>query len=113
MTDEGKAEAWLDKRYLKDMGVRKPCKEAFLAGLKAGKDMAETDLATIAYMQGAERYKPKWHKVADGDLPKDTRYVWTNVGPSYYDDDRDCPCWRDEFGRTQGVIAWCEPKFGE
>lgn len=113
MTDEGKAEAWLDKRYLKDMRVRKPCKEAFLAGLKAGKDMAETDLATIAYMQGAERYKPKWHKVADGDLPKDTRYVWTNVGSSYYDDDRDCPCWRDEFGRTQGVIAWCEPKFGE
>ena len=113
MTDEGKAEAWLDKRYLKDMGVRKPCKEAFLAGLKAGKDMAETDLATIAYMQGAERYKPKWHKVADGDLPKDTRYVWTNVGPSYYDDDRDFPCWRDEFGRTQGVIAWCEPKFEE
>ena len=34
-----------------------------------------------------------------------------NAGESYYDDDEDCPCWRDEFGRTQGVIAWCEPKF--
>ena len=55
----------------------------------------------------------EWHNVADGDLPKDARYVWTNVGPSYYDDDKDCPCWRDEFGRTQGVIAWCEPKFEE
>ena len=109
MTDEGKAEAWLDKRYLKDMGVRKPCKEAFLAGLKAGKDMAETDLATIAYMQGAERYKPKWHKVADGDLPKDARYVWTNVGTGYHDDDG----WWDDFGRLQNVIAWCEPKFEE
>lgn len=53
----------------------------------------------------------KWHKVADGDLPKDTRYVWTNVGPSYYDIEDHC--WRDEFGRTQGVIAWCEPKFEE
>ena len=53
----------------------------------------------------------EWHKVADGDLPKDARYVWTNVGPSYYDDDDSC--WRDEFGRTQGVIAWCEPKFEE
>lgn len=21
--------------------------------------------------------------------------------------------WRDEFGRTQGVIAWCEPEFEE
>ena len=28
--------------------------QAYLSGLKAGKDMAETDLATIAYMQGAE-----------------------------------------------------------
>ena len=34
----------------------------------------------------AERYKPKWHKVADGDLPNDYRYVWTNVGAGYYDD---------------------------
>ena len=79
------------------------------------KDMAETDLATVAYMQGAERYKTKWHDLRKdpNDLPKHCRYVWTNVGPSYYDDDKDCPCWRDEFGRTQGVIAWCEPKFKE
>ena len=55
----------------------------------------------------------EWHFVKNKDLPKDTRYVWTNVGPSYYDNDRDCSCWRDEFGRTQGVIAWCEPKFEE
>ena len=32
------AEEWLDKRYLKDMGVRKPCKEAYLAGFKAGRE---------------------------------------------------------------------------
>ena len=56
-------------------------------------------------------FKEKWHLLADGDIPSDTRYIWTNVGPSYYDhSDR---CWRDEFGRTQGVIAWCEPKFEE
>ena len=34
-------------------------KQAFLAGLKAGKDMAEADLATVAYMQGASRNKAK------------------------------------------------------
>ena len=51
----------------------------------------------------------KWHKVADGDLPKDVRYVWTNVGAGYHDDDG----WWDDFGRLQGVIAWCEPKFEE
>ena len=35
MTKEGlekEAEEWLDERYLKDMGVRKPCKRAYLAG---------------------------------------------------------------------------------
>lgn len=36
----------------------------YLAGLEAGKGMAEVDIATIAYMQGAEQYKTKWHKVA-------------------------------------------------
>ena len=57
----------------------------------------------------------KWHDLRKdpNDLPKHCGYVWTNVGSSYYDNDRDCPCWRDEFGRTQGVIAWCEPKFEE
>ena len=84
-------------------------RNAVLYGLKAGKDMAEADLATIACMQGAERYKTKWHKVADGDLPKDARYVWTNVGAGYHDDDG----WWDDFGRLQNVIAWCEPKFEE
>lgn len=34
MTDEEKAEEWLDERYLKDMGVRNPCKKGFLAGLE-------------------------------------------------------------------------------
>lgn len=53
----------------------------------------------------------KWHKVADGDLPNDYRYVWTNVGAGYYDDDDGD--WRDDFGRLLGVIAWCEPKFEE
>ena len=53
----------------------------------------------------------EWHKVADGDLPDNYRYVWTNVGAGYYDY-RD-NCWRDDFGRLQNVIAWCEPKFEE
>ena len=44
MTDEEKAEEWLDEKYLKDMEFRKPCKEAFLAGLKAGKETEWHDL---------------------------------------------------------------------
>ena len=65
-----------------------------------------------AYLAGAEFGYSKaneWHKVADGDLPKDARYVWTNVGAGYHDDDG----WWDDFGRLQNVIAWCEPKFEE
>lgn len=53
----------------------------------------------------------EWHYVKDGDLPDNCRYVWTNVGAGYYDSSDHC--WRDDFGRLQGVIAWCEPKFEE
>ena len=58
MTDEELAEGWLDKRYLKDMGVRKPCREAFLAGVEAG--------------------KPKWHNLRESpnDLPKNREKVF-------------------------------------
>lgn len=56
MTDEELAEKYVTentgfntKEPLGKIAVR-----TYLAGLKAGKDMAEADLATIAYMQGAE-----------------------------------------------------------
>lgn len=52
--------------------------------------------------------KDEWHKVADSDLPNHCRYVWTNVGAGYYDNG-----WFDDYGRLQGVVAWCEPKFKE
>ena len=41
MTDEDKlAEEWLDERYLKNMGVRRSCKVAFLAGAELGYNKA-------------------------------------------------------------------------
>ena len=113
MTDEEMAEKWVivktgfnPKEPLGRITVR-----TFMAGLKAGKDMVETDLETIAYMQGAERYKTKWHDLQKdpNDVPNDCRYVWTNVGAGYHDNDG----WWDDFGRLQNVIAWCEPKFEE
>ena len=53
-----------------------------------------------------------WHDLRKdpNDLPNDYRYVWTNVGAGYYDDDDG---WLDDFGRLLGVIAWCEPEFEE
>ena len=65
-----------------------------------------------AYLAGAEfgyNKANEWHKVADGDLPDNCRYVWTNVGAGYHDNDG----WWDDCGRLQNVIAWCEPKFEE
>ena len=41
---EKEAEEWLDERYLKDMGVRKPCKKAFLAGAEFGYNKANEQL---------------------------------------------------------------------
>ena len=55
---------WAGKMFMRDENT---CyKDGFLAGLKAGRDTAETDLATVAYMQGAEQQKKK----ADKQLTK-------------------------------------------
>lgn len=67
MTDEELAEEWVKKfgednilHFGEDEIDLAPLrKESFLAGLKAGKDMAEADLATVAYMQGATQQKKK------------------------------------------------------
>ena len=125
LTGEEMAEEWLDERYLKDMGVRKPCKEAFLAGLRAGKDMVETDLATKVYMQGAERYKTKWHDLRKNpdDLPKESGYYIVSRYSNYLRIKRHSQTlyfikgkrngWNTKMDKTQ-IIAWCEiPKFKE
>lgn len=82
MTDEELAEKWI-KEHSGLIGGYKfvkydydSLKQAFLAGLKAGKDMAEADLATVAYMQGAERYKPKWHYIGEEGLPEAGQYYF-------------------------------------
>ena len=125
MTGEEMAEEWLDERYLKDMGVRKPCKEAFLAGIRAGKDMVETAIATITYMQGAERYKMKWHDLRKNpdDLPKESGYYIVSRYSNYLRIKRHSQTlyfikgkrngWNTKMDKTQ-IIAWCEiPKFEE
>lgn len=84
-------ERYLDERYLKNMGVRKPCKEAFLAGLKTGR-------------------KEKWHNLRNNpkDLPNGYRAVLNQDGKTtIYDPSRGF------LGlEGAGVIAWCEiPKY--
>ena len=95
-------------------------KRHYLAGIDAGKSQAETDLAIIAYMQGAERYKMKWHDLRKNpkDLPEPHTTVldeagdkltyrggdmWT-VYSEYYEKDID----------SEPPKAWCEvPIFKE
>ena len=83
-------------------------------------EMAEADLATIAYMQGAERYKTKWYKVADGDYPpcekgNRTINVLTDCGNiAYYNYDEECWIAESMSVEIDPPIAWCEiPKYKE
>lgn len=59
------------------------------------------------YLAGLEAGRPKWHKVADGDLPDDNRTVLDEEGDRfyyfrghfYYENDSRFDC---------QPIAWCE-----
>lgn len=75
-----------------------------------------------AYLAGLEARKPQWHKVADGDLPKETGDYITNIGVLTYDSYGDgvfkwhTPfCEACDYSNVVGddeVIAWCEiPKY--
>ena len=88
----------------------KAIEQAFEDGAELGynKAFVEADKNLKAIVTDFNKVN-EWHKVADGDLPNDYRYVWTNVGAGYHDDDG----WWDDCGRLQNVIAWCEPKFEE
>ena len=126
MTDEEKAKEWVrtnsgysTKEYHGQKAI-----EAFLAGLEAGKDTAETDLATVAYMQGAESGYNKaneWHFVKD-ELPDEGTYlvVWQNDKGykeifilNYEEDDEEELHWVDDDYEVQDeyVIAWKEIVF--
>ena len=69
-------------------------KQAYIAGLKAG--------------------KPKWHIVADGDFPKESGDYITNIGVLTYDKYGNewsipiCEACDYEDNVTDEVIAWCE-----
>lgn len=103
---------WAGKMFMQDENT---CyKDGFLAGLKAG--------------------RPKWHKVADGDLPKPNIGVlicmkfengWTSTYIAYYRHAN--KKWQmynlheaqrqpivDDYIDTEEVIAWCEiPQYTE
>ena len=127
MINEDKlAEEWLDERYLKDMGVRKPCKEAYLAGFKAGreteKEYERNNAFTSMKEQGLFPFG-KWHDIRKdpNDWPKENKLYFVAIKDNglaiaYFNGLH----WETkynlgDFGHcVETVIAWCEiPKFEE
>ena len=99
--DEKLAEEWLDERYLKNMGVRRPCKEAFLAGLKAAR-------------------QEKWHDLRKNpkDLPAENQevLVYFTLPDKSKNDITLAEFENNDFNYVdlQDVIAWYEiPTFKE
>lgn len=120
MTDEEMAKDYAEHNQGKYTNKLGNLYHAYLAGLKAGKDMAEADLATVAYMQGAERHKTKWHKVADGDYPPYekggfTVNVFTDRGEiAYYNHFLDSWISEPSSAEIDPPVAWCKiPKYKE
>ena len=66
-----------------------------------------------AYIAGATENGIQWHKVADGDLPKNEGFVCNQDGlPCWFDIKNDQ--WLDCEGTQIRTTEWCElPKFEE
>ena len=100
-----------------------PCKtmctkcKCYIAGLKAGRETEREYVKNNAFTSMKEQGLfpfAKWHKVADGDLPKHENYVLVSNGKdwtkAFYKDGK----WNIiSLVGFFHVIAWCEPKFKE
>lgn len=110
MTDKELAKEYVDKLYAEKVNNKDFDKDGHI--LYQSEDISD------AFLAGVEAGKPKWHKVADGNLPKRTGEYLTNIGVltwDYYGDGRygwhtefceHCDCMDDVD--SDEVIAWCE-----
>ena len=120
MTDKEMAEEYVDTILNKDDAELDKFLDENLGDLKLTEKQAGTLLGIIkgvgisSYLAALNAGKPKWHKVADGDLPKDENDVLVYSGED----------WRMCVGRYSpkykawetgcDTIAWCEiPKYTE
>jgi hypothetical protein len=113
MTDEEMAKEYVDKLY-----AEKVSKEDYD---KDGHILYQSEDISDAFLAGLKAGRPKWHKVADGDLPKencenillynkDHFCVTHSYSLGYYENGvfyNDCEMEED-------TIAWCEiPQYEE
>lgn len=67
-----------------------------------------------AFLAGLKARKPKWHKVADKDLPKDSNDVIVYLDDGLVTMDYYVKDYADWRNYPNSVVAWCEiPKFEE
>ena len=130
MTDEEMAEEYVDTLLNKDDSELDKFLDENLGDLELNKKQAGTLLGIIkgvgicSYLAGLKASRPEWHKVADGDLPKEENHYWskivlfqTNKGDSYvgFFDYAD-KAWYEKSTDdiVYGVVVWCEiPKYTE
>lgn len=113
MTDEEIAEEYADKNKIyidfdNDITDYSNVKEAYLAGLKVGREAEREYVKNNAFTSMKEQGLfpfGKWHKVADGDLPKENKkyLVLTSNGEPEVDS------WLNiSWVYSYDVIAWKE-----
>ena len=134
MTDEEMAEEYVDTLLNKDDSELDKFLDENLGDLELNKKQAGTLLGIIkgvgicSYLAGLKAGRPEWHKVADGDLPKENHIVLVLNKQTGYEIARHAPFeeylldnWVTIDNRcfTQAknnpiIIAWCEiPKYTE
>lgn len=123
MTDEEMAEKYVDTLLNKDDPELDKLIDENLGDLELNKKQAGTLLGIIkgvgicSYLAGLKAGRPKWHKVADGDLPKHEVNVLVLFNKQCVDIahyNYDYKEWHFADSIVRDVIAWCEiPRYAE
>ena len=102
-----------DKRKMTDKEMAKKYRESLWRRL-VDENVEE------AWLAGLNEGRPKWHKVADGDLPKNRHNVWITYINAYYQTETTEASFRHKYWVINGhrtecdVVAWCEiPQYTE
>lgn len=123
MTEEEKkmAEEYVDTLLDKDDTELDKFLDEYLGDLRLTKKQAGAILGIIkgvgigSYLAGLEEGRPKWHKVADGDLPKNNTRVLVllknkQIRISIFMENK-FTFWNKDhntYTKLYDVIAWCE-----
>ena len=117
------AKEYVDTLLDKDVPELDKFLDENLGDLELNKRQAGTLLGIIkgvgicSYLAGLKAGRPKWHKVADGDLPKHEVNVLVLFNKQCVDIahyNYDYKEWHFADSIVREVIAWCEiPKFDD